>query len=764
MVRHLRLFLLLVGIVPVLPAPARSAPWESVGPDAGSVQAMIQSPDDPDRFYCLPFRRGVSRSDDHAATWQRVDTGLGDEASFQTLATSSTDADLVLIVPRVGSDVRRSTDAGSTWESCTVGGGWHFPEALRFDPVDGNLALLAVRSGADPGVFRTTDGGLTWAPSNVGLPSVTPRALEFHPTISGEALVGVSEGLFRTTDGGLSWAAVDTGGSTSVSSISYCRGTPSRVYARGWPDLLRSDDGGLTFTPITDPCTNPMNCGTLLLAAHPTVPDRVLSAPHDIYCTGDCMYLPRLSLSTDGGTTWTGVYQSGASWGEVEPMADLFFDLDVPGHAHGTAGALDGIVRSTDDGQSWARRMSGISAVEVLGLGRDAAGRLYVQTSLRGGLFTTTSLDSAWTPTSPSSGLSESILAAAVPVGGSGVVVQGGGSASFDTFSPFFTRSTDAGGTWDVFPLEQHSLFVFAGPLVASPGNGDVVYYWADLVGIGEVWRIEGTYPWTSYDPGFLAEAGVIDPADPHRTFAVETGSSGRVHLSTDGAATWTERSAGLPADTAVDLFLDPADADRLLVIYRNAGAYRTTDAGLTWTTVDGGVGGAVVAAEWDPVTGEIFRAVNGMGVHVTGQGFLGDGLDAVNLRALEFLPGSRTLLLGTRYAGVYARTIDPPPTGAPNLLEAPGALRVRTAPNPFAAETRVEFFLPAASDVDVGVYAVDGRRVATLAAGPAAAGWNRVGWSGRTDRGTAAGGVYFVRVRAGGRETTRRIVRVAAD
>ena len=91
--------------------------------------------------------------------------------------------------------------------------------------------------------------------------------------------------------------------------------------------------------------------------------------------------------------------------------------------------------------------------------------------------------------------------------------------------------------------------------------------------------------------------------------------------------------------------------------------------------------------------------------------------------------------------------------TAAPE--EAPPAVVTLAAnhPNPFNPETAIRFGLPADAAVDLEIFDVAGRRVATLLVGEALpAGWHTVTWRGRDDAGRAlASGVYLYRLRAGG-------------
>jgi len=71
--------------------------------------------------------------------------------------------------------------------------------------------------------------------------------------------------------------------------------------------------------------------------------------------------------------------------------------------------------------------------------------------------------------------------------------------------------------------------------------------------------------------------------------------------------------------------------------------------------------------------------------------------------------------------------------------------------PNPFNPATHIDFQLPEPQQVQLTVYAVDGRRVATLKNERLPAGRHSATWTGRNDAGErVASGIYFCRLRAG--------------
>lgn len=89
-----------------------------------------------------------------------------------------------------------------------------------------------------------------------------------------------------------------------------------------------------------------------------------------------------------------------------------------------------------------------------------------------------------------------------------------------------------------------------------------------------------------------------------------------------------------------------------------------------------------------------------------------------------------------------------------------PGFELSANRPEPFHGVTHFTLSLPRAASVDVSVYDVNGRRVATLHRGALAAGVTELAWDGRADGGARLGsGIYFYRARATGWTATRRMV-----
>ena len=90
-----------------------------------------------------------------------------------------------------------------------------------------------------------------------------------------------------------------------------------------------------------------------------------------------------------------------------------------------------------------------------------------------------------------------------------------------------------------------------------------------------------------------------------------------------------------------------------------------------------------------------------------------------------------------------------------------PAALTLRgSSPNPFNPKTTIHFALPVAATVELAVYDVKGRRLATLASGRLEAGEHQATWLGTDDAGSPqSSGVYFVRLSAEGTTLTHKML-----
>ena len=197
------------------------------------------------------------------------------------------------------------TGIGPQWRTlgpATIPNGQTYNPAVRVN-VSGRVAAIAVDphnpphllcGAANGGVWESFDRGVSWAPRTDYQETTTVGALTFSPSNPSIAYCGTGEGNW--------WSWLGVG-------------------------ILRSTDGGTTWSPL---CTNPfIGQGFYDLRVDPADTNRLVAAT-----TGG------LYVSTDGGANWTN-RRSVRTWAIAFGSGEIL------------AACSDGIHRSTDNGTTW---------------------------------------------------------------------------------------------------------------------------------------------------------------------------------------------------------------------------------------------------------------------------------------------------------------------------------------------------------------------------------------------------------------------------
>ncbi len=152
---------------------------------------------------------GVRRSRDAGQTWEVLTNGL---SSQDIHGLASVWNDRRTLIATTNNDVNRSDDDGETWTPLEVKGQfpWPYTRACAVSAEDPHSVWVGAGNGPpgnQGGLFRTADLGRSW--SRLGLPQVTNSTLwniAFNPADPSRVYVSsVSGQLFRTLDGGDSW-------------------------------------------------------------------------------------------------------------------------------------------------------------------------------------------------------------------------------------------------------------------------------------------------------------------------------------------------------------------------------------------------------------------------------------------------------------------------------------------------------------------------------------------------------------------------------
>ena len=213
----------------------------------------------------------------------------------------------------------------------------------------------------------------TWlGPGNIG---GRVRAISPDPAVPGRILIGsVSGGIWKTTNTGASWSVIDDFmPNVAVTCLVRVPGTPATIFACTGEGFFNADSvrGSGLFKSVNNGEDWVQVASTLPLTGNPQVSadwyyvNRLAISPTDpqvmLAATNGGLY-----RSTDGGTSWTKVYQSAGS-GRFRRVLDVTFHptdgtkaiLGEGNHLDCTAAcvrAAAAVAYSSDGGATWARK------------------------------------------------------------------------------------------------------------------------------------------------------------------------------------------------------------------------------------------------------------------------------------------------------------------------------------------------------------------------------------------------------------------------
>ncbi len=465
-------------------------------------------------------------------------------------------------------------------------------------------------------------------------PGGNVRALAIDPQTPSNLYAGTDRGVFKSQDGGISWSPVNNGlTALTVYALALDPSAPGTLYAGTNAGVFRSTNGANAWT------AQRAGLGKTIVQALAidSSNTRVLYAGT---ATGG------IFRSTDGAATWTGS-SNGLGNPDVRSLA-------VDPSASGTiyAGTGTGVYKTTDAAASWNARFS--ANVRSLAIDPAAPSTIFagaIGVPNNSGVFKSGDGGTTWTPMNAGL-LNVPVHSVAFPqnlpgtiwIGteGAGVFVTANGGA---TWKPV----TGSPGTANTILLDATGSNVYVGTpngFFRSPDEG-------------RNWRQENANFAT-----FTVNGMVVDPSSPVILYAGvgRPGTSGGgVYKSVNAGVTWSPASNGLPDVTVRALAADAAPPTTLYAGTSGAGMYRSQNAGASWTAASTGIptrtilsvavaGGGVVYTGTD--TG-VFRSADFGSTWVAASG----GLANANVQALAVHPSNPNTVYAGTAAGVFKTT-----------------------------------------------------------------------------------------------------------
>lgn len=571
---------------------ARPSAWRPLGPCGGEVADVAFSPVDADLALAalaspLTSRGGLHRSLDAGRTWRPVaDLGTTPVHDIEF----ARDGTAVYVGTDTG--VWSSIDRGATWARHALGIG---PNAVvldvALDPSKARTVWAGVADalGAQPrNVLLSLDGGATWVDRTPPLDApLSTRGIAVNPADPANVVVAFGGDfgggqVWVTPDGGLTWSNRSAGlPANPMRSVLHLGqrillGGGQRFGGQG-VGLYESRDGGQHWAPLHD-------------ASWPSLAvEDVAVAPG-----GDPL---TIWVATDGAGV-NRSYDGGASWEVAVAGAAAH---SIAARAGGVLiGTAQGILRSEDDGASFAASNVGIDALYVAAVDASPLDPRVLAAAFQGlnsgGVYSSTDGGATWSlePVPPT-------RYSDVRFGGDGALYALSSGPSNIAPEGLYARRID--GTWRYLGPDQGPLFesnlvriltsdtdpavlVLAGADFGVAGFEGAIWRSADG---GGSWRrvYESTSALTVED---IEDGGAGFGHAVTATWSSRTASPfrGGVLRSSDGGVSWKQADAGMPGEPFADGALcRPATPLSLIQSVRSNGmarVFRSVDGGATWS------------------------------------------------------------------------------------------------------------------------------------------------------------------------------------
>ncbi|MBK6482953.1 MAG: T9SS type A sorting domain-containing protein [Chitinophagaceae bacterium] len=532
-----------------------------------------------------------------------------------------------IYIGAAGGGVWKSTNSGSNWTDLTSSIPVTSIADIAIDPSNSNIVYIATGDGYgyeatwqsdndfwggvySAGILKSVDGGISWTTTGLSYSQNNKEIIQrlvIHPSNPLILLASTRGGIYRTVDGGINWSLVDA---THCFDMEFNTANPNTIYAGGNQDILQSTDAGATWTVLKNNLCGAGRISIETTAANPLV----------IYAL--CVN-GTLSRSADGGATWVtksspsgaatfygyydlvlecadanadnllagGLYvakstNGGTSWQTISSWSpytaanyvhadnhDLKF---LPGSTQTIFSGNDGgIFKSVNQGTSWTDLSSGLRLAQIYRLSTSATNPSIVYSGWQD------NGSNRWDGTSYTQVYGADGMEALVDYTNSNIVfieTQYGSIYKSTNGGSSFTYVAPSSGPWVTTyimdPVDHNKMYAGYATLYKSTNNGS---NWSVLAS-------------NLYGGNYCTAIAVA----PSNTNTIYTSSLGLMKKTTNGAAPFTDITAGLPVASAGINYIAVSNTDPNSVWVAFSGyssgnkVFKSTNGGSSWTNVSG--------------------------------------------------------------------------------------------------------------------------------------------------------------------------------
>jgi photosystem II stability/assembly factor-like uncharacterized protein len=521
-------------------------------------------------------------------------------------------------------------------------------------------------------------------------------AVAFEPATAGTIFATTPVGgLYRSADGGQSWTSLSLTlqsglpgvPAAGVSSLLVDPAAPQHVFVFGNDTLYRSDDGGQTFSDFNGP-SGQIAIGVPAMAAD-----------------GSVLYIGSLSgivySSTDLGVTWT---QLANGLPGQQYVADVEVDPQTPATVYATI-YQNGLYKSTNGGQNW----SGLGPGGAGAFANSTVGRLAIDPTNSSRLLLATSAGvelssdggKTWTLTQTNStdwvGFDPSAPGSAIALGHQGPIehsadhgstwtagallgVEATNGAAFDSLNaghlliatsdgPYLTTDSGATITLQANGIQGVTISAFS---AANDGSGAV---YAALARPGSVGP-QGVYlrsstGWVPVNNAALHAAAVpmgvqnivslaVNPTNHNNLYVAQTNG---LFVTSDGGTTWAKADPQFDNNVLESVAFAASNPSIVDVSTQAEGIIQTTNGGMSWSALAGGLPASIGALAIDPTNAAKMYAASiapaALDLFGSSDGGVSwklddTGLAGQSIQSLTIDPTNTAVLYAATYSGLF--------------------------------------------------------------------------------------------------------------
>ena len=221
--------------------------------NVGEISALAVDPKNPSTLY-VRAKYGVVKSTDGGQSWFSVSKGIMGKPDYPRLLAIDPNNPAVLYATFFCCGLVKTTDAGLNWQQINTGLPGYWPSGpgpeLDFIVIDkNNSEIIYVRYGGNS-YYKTTNGGMNWSKLNqYGYYPRGQLAIDPHnPSTFYEVYAGDGTTLIRSLDGGQTWTPINVNLSYSnLRDIVIDPNNSSVLYLSSKQGIIKSTDGGLNW-------------------------------------------------------------------------------------------------------------------------------------------------------------------------------------------------------------------------------------------------------------------------------------------------------------------------------------------------------------------------------------------------------------------------------------------------------------------------------------------------------------------------------------